>query len=247
LGERGGARPRRCHASHAGTRAGAAPGVHTVEGRGRAPGPGRKGAREPRRRGSGRRAQGAGGRAQGPGSRRRELGGHAQGGGGGPRRRGPRPPRGRAGTAREGSGGHRAGAVGGRARGAAGGAHTWERKEGAHREGQGRERKIEREEKRGEGGSPRGSNSGDHHLQNLGHHGERERWERERLLRGRNQMREKGPGGRAGRAGPGWAGPHRGSKPRDTHNHRSEINSRSKIRNGTKQRTRLSTESDKEI
>jgi hypothetical protein len=42
-------------------------------------------------------------------------------------------------------------------------------------------------------------------------------------------MREKGPGGarmgsrgRQGRAG--RAGPHRGSKPRGTHNHRSEIN-----------------------
>jgi hypothetical protein len=45
-------------------------------------------------------------------------------------------------------------------------------------------------------------------------------------------MREKGPGGarmgsrgrqgRVGRAGLGWAGSHRGSKPRGTHNHRSE-------------------------
>jgi hypothetical protein len=70
--------------------------------------------------------------------------------------------------------------------------------------------------------------------------------ERERVLRGRNQMREKGPGGHAhgeqgapgarrpSWAGPGWVGlgwaePHRGSKPCGTHNHRSEINSRSKI------------------
>jgi hypothetical protein len=35
----------------------------------------------------------------------------------------------------------------------------------------------------------RGSNSGDHRLQNLGHHGrERGRDERERLLHGKNQM-----------------------------------------------------------
>jgi hypothetical protein len=118
-----------------------------------------------------------------------------------------------------------------------------------------------------EGSSPRGSNSGDHRLQNLGHHrrdremGERER---ERLLRGRNQMREKDQGARMGSrgargtraelgraglgwVGSGWAGLHRGSKPRGTHNHRSEINPRSKIRNETKQHTRLSTKSDKEI
>jgi hypothetical protein len=76
---------------------------------------------------------------------------------------------------------------------------------------------------------------------------EREMGERERLLRGRNQMRERDQGarmgtrgrqGRAGRARPGraglgwvgsgWAGLHRGPKPRGTHNHRSEINSRSK-------------------
>jgi hypothetical protein len=46
--------------------------------------------------------------------------------------------------------------------------------------------------------------------------GERERWERERLLRGRNQMRQMdlggggmhgvGRGARGTRAGPGWAG-----------------------------------------
>jgi hypothetical protein len=117
---------------------------------------------------------------------------------------------------------------------------------------------------RGEGKLTSGSKSGDHRLQNLGHHGERERWERERLLRVRNQMREKGPGGHAhgeqgapGACGtswarPGWvglgrAGPHHGPKPLGTHNHRSKINPRSKIRNGTKQCTRLSTKSDKEI
>jgi hypothetical protein len=64
-------------------------------------------------------------------------------------------------------------------------------------------------------------------------------------------MREKDQGacmrsrGCQGRAEPGWAGPHRGSKPRGTHNHRSEFNSRSKIQNGTKQHTRLNTTSDK--
>jgi hypothetical protein len=37
-----------------------------------------------------------------------------------------------------------------------------------------------------EGSSPRGSKSGDQHLQNLGHHREeRERWEREGVVRGR--------------------------------------------------------------
>jgi hypothetical protein len=53
----------------------------------------------------------------------------------------------------------------------------------------------------------------------------RERWERERLLRGRNQMRQmdlgegarawggQGRQGRAGQTGPGWARSHRGSKP----------------------------------
>jgi hypothetical protein len=50
-----------------------------------------------------------------------------------------------------------------------------------------------------------------------------------------------------GRAGSGWAGPHCGSKLRGTHNHRSEFNSQSKIRNETKQHTRLNTTSDKEI
>jgi hypothetical protein len=45
------------------------------------------------------------------------------------------------------------------------------------REEKGRERERQREEKGGELTS--GSNSGDHRLQNLGHHG-RERWERER-------------------------------------------------------------------
>jgi hypothetical protein len=99
-------------------------------------------------------------------------------------------------------------------------------------------------------------NSGDHRLQNLGHRGEKERemGERERLLRGRNQMRERDLGGAWGAVGARGAGaelgrvrPHRGPKPHGTHNHRSEINLRSKIQNGTKQRTRLRTKSDKEI
>jgi hypothetical protein len=93
-------------------------------------------------------------------------------------------------------------------------------------EERGGEEKRERE-RGGEGELTSGSKSDDHHLQNLGHHGERERGgrEKERLLRGRNQMREKDQGARAwgaggargaraelGRAGPGrvglgWAAP----------------------------------------
>jgi hypothetical protein len=62
-------------------------------------------------------------------------------------------------------------------------------------------------------------------------------------MRGKDQGRG---GARTGRArAPGWAGPHCGSKSRGTHNHRSEFNSRSKIRNETKQHTRLNTTSDK--
>jgi hypothetical protein len=93
--------------------------------------------------------------------------------------------------------------------------------------------KRERERERG-GELTSRSKSGDHRLRNLGHHhGERERWERERerLLRGRNQMKEidQGEAGHAygeqgapGARGPGWAGPHRGPKPRGKHNHISE-------------------------
>jgi hypothetical protein len=86
-------------------------------------------------------------------------------------------------------------------------------------EGEGkRERERERERERG-GELTSGSKSGNHRLQNLGHHrGERERWERESLLRGRNQMRERDHGGaRMGegtgvrgapsQAGLGWAAP----------------------------------------
>jgi hypothetical protein len=73
-------------------------------------------------------------------------------------------------------------------------------------------------------------------------------------MRGRDQGRGVAHGERQGvrgtwaelgRARSGWVGPHRGSKPRGTHNHRSEFNSRSKIRNETKQHTRLNTTSDK--
>jgi hypothetical protein len=63
--------------------------------------------------------------------------------------------------------------------------------------------------------------------------------EREKLLRERNQMRERdqGEGARMERAGGargawvelGRAGPHRGLKSRSTHNHRSEDRSVSKI------------------
>jgi hypothetical protein len=70
-------------------------------------------------------------------------------------------------------------------------------------------------------------------------------------MRERDQGRAWGAGAPGARgpswAGLGWVGPHRGLKPRGTHNHRSEINLRSKIRNGTKQRMRLRMKSDKEI
>jgi hypothetical protein len=64
--------------------------------------------------------------------------------------------------------------------------------------------------------------------------------------RGARMGRARAPGARGPSwAGSGWAGPHHGSKPRGMHNHRSEFNSRSKIRNETKQHTRLNTTSDK--
>jgi hypothetical protein len=129
---------------------------------------------------------------------------------------------------------------GGRGRGAGppGGVHDGGRATGG---GGGDGAGARREEERGGGGEEREGegrgahledpNSGDHRLQDLGHHGEREIWERERLLRGRIEMRERdqrrgarawgghGRQGRTGRdrAGPcwvglGWAGPHRGAK-----------------------------------
>jgi hypothetical protein len=91
---------------------------------------------------------------------------------------------------------------------------------GRRRGGGGEEREGE-----GRGAHLRDPNSSDHRLQDLGHHREREREVRERLLCGRNQMREIAPGrgahawgghgrqghagrGRAelGRARSGWAG-----------------------------------------
>jgi hypothetical protein len=158
------------------------------------------------------RAEGAGGGGGGGGG---TPGGARGGGGGGPRRHGGRcrGERGRAvaGGSRDGGEPRCRGRGAGRRRGESRrgrrGARAGERR-GGRREEKGRER--EREEKGVEGSSPRGSNSGDHHLQDLGHHGRgRERWERERLLRGRNQMsqtdlgegaRAAGGQGRQGRA-----------------------------------------------
>jgi hypothetical protein len=123
---------------------------------------------------------------------------------------------------------------------------------GTRREGKGRKRKREREEKGGEGSSPRGSNSGDHRLQNLGHHGERERWEREREVAAWEKSNErKGPGGGAwaelGRAGLGRARLGRTVSQNPvacTTTDRKSIRE-AKIQNETKQHTRLSTKSDK--
>jgi hypothetical protein len=59
---------------------------------------------------------------------------------------------------------------------------------------------------------------------------------------GRGGAHREGQGARGARAELGWvesglAGPHRGSNPHGTHNHRSEFNSRSKIQNETQQHT----------
>jgi hypothetical protein len=129
-------------------------------------------------------------------------------------------------------------AVGAQGRGAGGratGGRTTTGRKGraGEKNGEG-EGKRERERERERGGElTSGSKSGDQRLQNLGHHhGERERWERERLLRGRNQMKERdqGSGARAWGAGGtrgartelGWAGPHREPKPHGTHYHTSK-------------------------
>jgi hypothetical protein len=69
-------------------------------------------------------------------------------------------------------------------------------------------------------------------------------------MRGRDQGRGahgvgQGRQGHVGRGRAELAGPHHGPKPRGTHNHRSKFNSRSKIRNETKQHTRLNTTFDK--
>jgi hypothetical protein len=121
----------------------------------------------------------------------------------------------------------------------------WVARRGEEWEGEG---KRERERERG-GELTSGSKSDDHHLQNLGHHGERERGGGEEIVARENQMkeRERREGARAwgrgralgargpGQAGSGWARPHRGSKSRSTHNHRSETNSRDENRNETRQ------------
>jgi hypothetical protein len=76
------------------------------------------------------------------------------------------------------------------------------------------EGKRERERERG-GELTSGSKSCDHHLQNLRHHGERERWRRGGCCAVKSNERkgEKGGGahgggagrrGRAGQSGPGW-------------------------------------------
>jgi hypothetical protein len=97
------------------------------------------------------------------------------------------------------------------------------------KKGRGRGRERERE-RRGELTSV--SKFGDHRLQNLGHHGERERDGGEEIAAQENQMRERerregarmgGGAGCRGRAG--QAGSHCGAKTPDTHNHRSESKS----------------------
>jgi hypothetical protein len=135
------------------------------------------------------------------------------------RARGARPGTARRGAARGGAGA--SGARAGRLRG--------------EEEGEG-EGKKEREGE-GRGAHLGDPNSGDHRLQDLGHHEERERGGREVAAREKsNERKRPGEGGtrmgrarapgargpRPGRAGSGWAGLHSGSKPYSTHNHRSE-------------------------
>jgi hypothetical protein len=149
----------------------ATPGDHATEGRGRAPRPGRPRAPRPR------------GRAHGARESRRRGQGAAREGAKELRRRRPRTgdrgPRVRGrGRAPPGGRGPRRGAREPRTRGCRG-AHTQGRRRG---HAQGREGEGEEEGERG--GEGRGAhlgdpNSGDHRLQDLGHHGERERWERE--------------------------------------------------------------------
>jgi hypothetical protein len=76
---------------------------------------------------------------------------------------------------------------------------------GHTRRGHGRGRREEetggkgkRERGRERGVHLRDPNSSDHHLQTLGHHGERERWEREVTVRQKsNERKRPGGGGRA--------------------------------------------------
>jgi hypothetical protein len=125
----------------------------------------------------------------------------------------------RQGGARRGAAGEPSGGV--ERRGAAGGAPPGATREGGARRGatkgrQGCEQRGRAGEEEGEGEGKRerererggeltsGANSGDHHFQNLGHHGEREMGERGRLLHGRIEMRERDQGG--ARAELGWVG-----------------------------------------
>jgi hypothetical protein len=153
------------------------------------------------------------------------------------------------------------GAAGEAVRGAAGGGGGPGRRRGGPgvARGQGRargvgERRRKRKGREREEGAHHGDpNSGDQCLQNLGHHGEeREVGERGSFYVGElNEGKRPGKGGawggagRQGRAGRGRVGLGREPKSRGTHNHGSEFNSRSKIRNETKQHTRLNTTSDK--
>jgi hypothetical protein len=168
----------------------------TCWGRGRAPGRPRpcrggwaepQGSRGPRRRGSRGRATGEGrGTPSWEQGRAARMSRGRAVGEAGARRRGPRPRR-----------GARAGGNGGRA---------------GKKKGEGEE-KIERERERERGGDlTSGSKSGDHRLQNLGHHGGRERGGEEVAVR-ENQMkeRERKEGARAWGRGsaPGACGPER--------------------------------------
>jgi hypothetical protein len=148
---------------------------------------GHRAARVPasRRWGSGRGAAGREVHWRGGRATVRHGGASTRGGGGG-RARGPWGP-----SRRGARGGCRPRGVRGRgATGATGGAtgagaRDGERK-GARREGGGVEREGEgRCRERGRGELTSGSKSGDHRLQNLGHHGEREMGEGGRLLHGR--------------------------------------------------------------
>jgi hypothetical protein len=73
---------------------------------------------------------------------------------------------------------------------------------------------------------------------------EKSKWERERRRRGRMG---RGWGARGARAGPGRAGSHRRSKPRGTHNHRSEDRFANRNPKRAETNTRLNTTSDKEM
>jgi hypothetical protein len=102
-----------------------------------------------------------------------------------PRRRGSGPHRREPGATRRGSGPRREGGAGAAPSGAPPGATEAARAglQGDARAGKGSGGRGRGRERRREGSSPRGSNSGDHRLQNLGHHGEREMGEREVAMR----------------------------------------------------------------